>query len=53
VFAWYVPAAQLVHSLAPEAVYLPWSQLAQLVEAAEPWNVPAAQLEHTDAPAAE
>jgi len=53
VFTWCVPAAQLVQTLAPEAVYLPWSQLAQFVEAAEPWNMPAAQLEHTEAPEAE
>jgi hypothetical protein len=37
VFAWYVPAAQLVHPLAPTPEYAPAAQTPQLDWAASGW----------------
>ena len=50
----YLPAAQLPHTVAPAAEYLPGSQFVQSEEAvpAVALNLPAAQFVHTDAAAA-
>ena len=47
---WYVPRAQLVQMLAPDAVYVPTAQIEQLDLPALLWKVPDAQLVQILAP---